>query len=99
MSDLADLGPSDFEACVGDEVGVLGPDGLRVMLTVRSVDARGPGWDRSEAFSVLLVGPRDPSLGQGVFGIEHPRLPAVELLIVPVGRDREDGLLYEAIFN
>jgi hypothetical protein len=95
---LADLDAADFHACVGQEVDLRTEDGS-VRATVRSVDVRGPGWERSEAFSVLFAGPEDTPLAQGTFGLGHPSLPEVEILLVPVGRDQEGGLLYEAIFN
>jgi hypothetical protein len=97
VKELADLAAADFQACVGDEVELRTADGA-VRATLRSVDVRGPGWDRPEAFSVLFVGPADAPLGQGLFGLGHPRLPDVEILLVPVGRDPV-GLLYEAVFN
>jgi hypothetical protein len=97
VKDLADLAAGDFQACVGDEVELRSATGV-VRATLRSVDVRGPGWDRAEAFSVLFLGPADAPLGQGMFGLGHPRLPEVEILLVPVGRG-DAGLLYEAIFN
>ena len=63
MKDLADLGAADFRACVGDEVGMRTPDGV-VPVTLRSVDVKGPGWDRDEAFAVEFVGPSDRPLAQ-----------------------------------
>jgi hypothetical protein len=97
VKDLADLRAADFQACVGDDVDLRTAEGV-VRVTLRSVEVRGRGWDRPEAFSVLFVGPADAPLDQGVFGLGHPRLPGVELLLVPVGRDQA-GMLYEAVFN
>jgi hypothetical protein len=98
VNGLANLDAADFLACVGQEVDLRTADGS-VRATLRSVDVRGPGWERAEAFSVLFVGPEDQPLAQGTFGLGHPSLPEVEILLVPVGRDREGSLLYEAIFN
>jgi hypothetical protein len=97
VSGLADLQAADFTACVGDEIGVrVGDDVVR--MTVRSVDVQGAGWDRPEAFSVLFTGPMEAQLSQGLYGLEHPLLPDVEVLLVPIARV-EGGIRYEAIFN
>ena len=53
---------------------------------------------RQEAYSILFRGPPDKTLRQGMYKTEHARLGAVDLFIVPIGRE-EDGLRYEAVFN
>lgn len=97
MKDLSGLVAADFQACAGDEMALRTADG-DVPVVLRKVDVKGPGWDRPEAFSVEFVGPASTPLGQGVYGIVHPKLPEVGILVVPVGRD-DEGLQYEAIFN
>lgn len=53
---------------------------------------------RQQAFSILFRGPLDPICGQGTYHLEHDRLGAFDLFIVPVGRE-PDGMRYEAVFN
>ena len=40
----------------------------------------------------------DRLLQQGMYQLQHDQLGALELFLVPVGRDHE-GLYYEAVFN
>jgi hypothetical protein len=49
-------------------------------------------------FSILLRGPAEPVLPQGIFRLEHPRLGAADVFFVPIGRD-DRGTAYEAIFS
>jgi len=51
-----------------------------------------------ERFSLFFTGPVDRYLPQQVYFIEHERMGAFELFLVPVGRD-ESGFRYEAVFN
>jgi len=51
-----------------------------------------------ERFSLFFTGPGDRHLPQQIYSIEHERMGAFELFLVPVGRD-ESGFRYEAVFN
>ncbi len=51
-----------------------------------------------EAFSVVLCGPGDAFLMQRTYSMAHDRLGALDLFIVPIGKD-ENGYAYEAVFN
>jgi hypothetical protein len=53
---------------------------------------------RQEQFSILLRGPLNIYLPQMTYRMEHDRLGALDLFIVPVGKD-EGGFRYEAVFN
>ena len=58
----------------------------------------GAGAARRQPFSLLFRGPRAPVLPQRIYRLEHERMGALELFIVPLGPDAE-GLRYEAIFT
>jgi hypothetical protein len=51
-----------------------------------------------ERFSAFFRGPREPFLPQRVYALEHDRMGAFELFLVPLARD-EKGVQYEAVFN
>jgi hypothetical protein len=53
---------------------------------------------RAEPFTLVFRGPRDARLGQGTHRLEHDRLGALEIFLVPIRPD-ERGPLYEAVFN
>ena len=53
---------------------------------------------RQAQFSLVFLGPVDAPAAQGIYRIEHERLGALDLFLVPIGRDKS-GLSYEAIFN
>jgi hypothetical protein len=76
-----------------------GADVDLVLIEVRAGRSRPsrPGI-RPEPFSLLFRGAMASPLTQGLYPLEHPQLPGLELFIVPVGRDTE-GLHYEAVFN
>lgn len=53
---------------------------------------------RQAQFSLVFKGPPNGPAAQGIFRIEHEKLGALDLFLVPIGRDKE-GLSYEAVFN
>lgn len=57
-----------------------------------------PAMRGRECFSLLFTGPRDASLKQDTYRVEHSALGKFPLLIVPIGESRQ-GFLYEALFN
>lgn len=63
-------------------------------ITLTLVEVNG----EARPFSIEFLGPRDPVLPQRIHRLEHPALGALELFIVPIGRDA-DGVRYEAVFN
>lgn len=52
----------------------------------------------TERFSLIFRGADDFFLPQRTYPVEHERLGAFHLFLVPVGRE-PDGFRYEAIFN
>jgi hypothetical protein len=53
---------------------------------------------RRAPFRLLFRGPPDPILEQAIYRITHDRVGALEIFIVPIGRD-DAGAHYEAIFT
>ena len=53
---------------------------------------------RQSQFSVQFQGPGDGPAAQGIFRLDHEKLGALDLFLVPIARNK-DGLRYEAIFN
>lgn len=54
--------------------------------------------ENRSSFSLLFKGNKDKFLPQQMYRIEHDKLDAMDLLIVPVRAD-QNGYYYEAIFN
>lgn len=80
----------------------------RVAFQFELVDvtpARGYSSTFRQPFTVLFHGPIQPVLRQGIYRLEHDKLGALELFIVPVGPDEppEPGapaaMRYEAVFG
>ena len=53
---------------------------------------------RQEQFSLIFRAPPDTQISQGAFMLEHDRLEAGELFLVPVALD-SNGLYFQAVFN
>jgi D-alanyl-D-alanine dipeptidase len=51
-----------------------------------------------ERFSLFFRGPADIYVPQGTYTLEHERMSALDIFIVPVARD-EQGIRYESVFN
>lgn len=53
---------------------------------------------RQQQFSLFFRGPLEYLLPQGTYHMEHEKMGALDLFIVPIGREQE-GFRYEAVFN
>ena len=58
----------------------------------------GRSTPRQEQFALLFRAPLDAPLQQGMFLLEHDKIGAFDLFLVPVRKD-EQGFFYEAVFN
>lgn len=67
------------------------------LLEVRELGAAGPHAQR-KPFAIVLRGPRERRLPQMIYKVEHEKLGAFEIFLVPVAVD-ESGYHYEAVFN
>lgn len=73
------------------------PDQPPVDLTLTEANDLGSN-ERQERFELLLQGPLDAFLPQGIYPLEHEHLGALDLFLVPV-RKEAAGFLYQAVFN
>lgn len=100
---LAGLGRADFQALVGVGLAVASAPGLRLeLLAVEEPLPKlqpppaAPG--AREGFRLMLDGPAEPVLAQGMHPVELPGTGRIPLFLVPVqpegGRAR-----YEAVFG
>jgi hypothetical protein len=48
-------------------------------------------------FSLTFEAPAEPALPQSIYRLEHPQQGAMDLFLVPIGR-QPTGLQYEAVF-
>jgi hypothetical protein len=64
------------------------------LLSARSLGL--PACDGREPFSLIFAGPAEPRLPQRIYRLEHPRLPALDLFLVPVAADAV-ATRYEAV--
>lgn len=96
---LEDLRLETFEPHVGSRFDVTAGDGtLAFDLTdTRALGAARPGYARAP-FGLTFRGAGPQKLPQAIYRLEHPALGALEIFLVPIGRDG-DGFLYEAIFT
>jgi hypothetical protein len=69
-----------------------------IELTVLSVEPRPSHRFRDAPFSLMLSGPRNPSLPQGTYAVQHPELGVIELFLVPAGQDAQ-FTQYAVTFN
>ncbi len=96
---LQDLTPASFEALMGTPFRIHfgGADPLEVVLYEVARHEQHPG-PRPQPFSAYFRGPYPPVLPQMIYKVEHDRLGAFELFLVPLGPDGQ-GMRYEAVFN
>jgi hypothetical protein len=100
---LDKLTVDDFKPAVGQRF-TLDLDGTGelelelVEAATQDPDGKAAGDDGTRRpFHVHFRGPGEPILPQRIYAVKHDAVGALEIFIVPVGRDAE-GTLYEAIF-
>jgi hypothetical protein len=94
---IENMGKESFAEHVNSEFQILKEE--TPALTLKLVEVSGPGVEHGqEQFALLLQGPLETPIGQGIHTVRHERLGTFDLFLVPVGRERE-GMLYEAAFN
>jgi len=73
-----------------------GPETQVEMKLIEVTEPKHSG--QREAFSLLFQAPPGTPVWQNLFPVEHPKLGAMDLFLVPVGGD-ERGIDFEAVFN
>ena len=53
---------------------------------------------RQIQISLLFQGPDNVPIAQGIYTLEHDKLGALDIFLVPIGKDAK-GVQYQAIFN
>ena len=70
-----------------------------VTLELKLIEVKpGRSTPRQEQFSLLFQGPHEIQLHQGMFRLEHKKMGALDLFLVPVRKD-DQSYFYEAVFN
>ncbi len=99
--DLSDLDQHLFTSEVGSTFRLMSGPAPFTDLSLVEVDdfaSRQTQTRPGEVFAAVFLGPKALRLPQELYRLEHPRLGGMSLLLVPVG-EREEGFLYEALFN
>jgi hypothetical protein len=94
VRDLETLTMDDFAALEGGRF-TIAPEGapaFEAELTEVTEIPREPGG--RAPFSLVFEGGPTPPVPQGIHRVEHPKLGALELFLVPIGPDR-----YEVVFT
>ena len=90
--DFAPLADTEFVAALA--AGAKAP--LR-LVEIGHYPFSGVG-SRPAPFSLIFEGAAATALTQRIYHIEHPAMAALDIFLVPVGREG-DRIRYEAVFN
>jgi hypothetical protein len=88
---------AQFAAQVSSRFDVDLDNGAPVALELVDLE-EGLSSAEQEQFALVFRAPRDMPARQGTYHLEHAVLGAVDLFLVPVGREGDDVIL-EATFN
>ena len=94
---LEQLQRKDWAACLSTSFQVVDEHSAPFSLELIEVSEEQSTWKQT-VFSVLFQGPADRFMPQRVHKLKHDRLGEMEILLVPVGQDKE-GFQYQAVFN
>ncbi|PLY15512.1 MAG: hypothetical protein C0631_06845 [Sedimenticola sp.] len=94
-----------FQGLEGETFSVaLGEDSLDLVLVEVADDSDRLGRHNLEylpriPFTLILRGPLEPVLPQGIYRLSHPQRETIEQLMVPIVDLRKDGIYYQIIYN
>jgi uncharacterized protein DUF6916 len=96
---LDKLTKETFEPITGGVFELSLGDGQTIPLELSEVRGTGlQGLATREQFSLHFRGPATPTLVQRIYRLEHPRLGALDIFLVPIQRDAA-STIYEAVFT
>lgn len=96
---LQDLTPESFSEHLGTRFRIHVEEGASMEVELYEVAPHeahaGP---RKQPFSVRFRGNPKSYLPQQIYRVEHEKMGAMEIFLVPIGPDAR-GMRYEAVFN
>jgi hypothetical protein len=99
MSPVVPESLEQFCPFVGEQFELQLEDGSACQAALLEAKALpAPAFKGRQPFTLLFEGPSQPQLAQRIYRLSHPRLNAMEMFLVPVGRT-ETAMHYEAVFN
>jgi hypothetical protein len=98
---LDDATLATFEPHVATDFGLDPGSGAPIAVRLTEVRPLGlqPGAPRVEPFVLVFSGPAEPIMTQATYTLAHDDLGPMELFLVPIGRDADGNVQYEAVFN
>lgn len=69
------------------------------VVNVELVEVAEHNSEVTECFSLLFRGPKDKFFDQGLQKVKHKKMGEIDLFLVPVVSEKQDGLYYESVFN
>jgi hypothetical protein len=98
---LDQLTVESFAPHVGTSFGAETSEGQKVELrltSARKVMESQAAHLQRHPFSLYFTGPPSPLLEQRIYHLTHDSIGAMDLFLVPIGKDAE-GYRYEAVFT
>lgn len=95
---LNEIPAEDFESLLGQAIACRSDAGELTLVLVQVERSPYPTGRAQPGFSLLLRGPLQPCLGQGLLALPHPRHGELVLFFSPLGRDAA-GMQYQIVFN
>jgi hypothetical protein len=94
---LTEFRLATFDGCLDTEFHIIENDVSVCVLKLTEIleNTKTP---QQEVFSLILHGPREPFVPQGMRHLKHDKLGELELFLVPIGKV-EDGFEYQSVFN
>ena len=86
-----------FQKLAGTEFEVMLATGNVKLLLSKVIDQGST--PAHEQFSLMLLGPGDKFLEQGIVSLRQEEMDEFELFMVPVGREADGSYQYEIVFN
>ena len=95
-----DLSYATFAELLRSRFGVHGEALVEIELVEATAHESGRKTAQAQVgtFSLVFIGPLHQFLPQRTYLIEHDKLGAFDLFMVPIGKD-QNGFHYEAVFN
>jgi len=97
MTDLAILKKTDFDP-YKDDTFEIHTDSLG-KVEAKLTEVTENKYENQESFSVVFRCDKDKVFEQKIHKVKHPKMGEIDLFLVPITSEKQDGRYYQAVFS
>jgi len=90
------LTKADFDPHLNTTFNIHAASGETIEAELVEIEVRQS--EQMESLSVIFRGPKESVLPQETHEVSHPQMGEINLFLVPIMYEKQDGIYYESVF-